>query len=216
MYGVTTDIIATSYSQIIGYLPSLFAGLVLVGVGFVAGALAQQVFRLLLRVISISRLPRLLGKSARDVSAVWMEIGSELILISFVILFLVPAFDAWRLPKLASLSNSVLLFLPNIFAAYFIFFAGYLGGRLIRITLEQHVGKGVAITAQGTVFTTAGLIALSQLGVAQDFIKLLFAGIVLFIALSAGIAFGLGGRDLAHDILVQLRKKIQRRHRLEA
>ena len=213
---IVTDVISTSYRQLIEYIPSLAAGLVLVGIGFLAGTLTQQLLRLVLRILALSRIPKLLGTRVKHISSVWPDIACDLIGLSVLVLFLVPALDAWKLPQLARLVNNVLIYVPNIFAAYFIIFLGYLGGLVVRNTLESYTGTGLAMGVQSALFAAAGLIALSQLGVAQDFVKLLFGGIILFIALAGGIAFGLGGKDIAHDILMQLKNKIQRRHRLEA
>jgi hypothetical protein len=52
------------------------------------------------------------------------------------------------------------------------------------------------------------LIVLNQLGIASDLIRILFAGIVAMIAIAGGLAFGLGGKEAARDIIEKLRKKI--------
>jgi len=44
--------------------------------------------------------------------------------------------------------------------------------------------------------------------VAADLIKILFTGIVTMIAIAGGLAFGLGGKDIAADILKDLRDKL--------
>ena len=49
---------------------------------------------------------------------------------------------------------------------------------------------------------------LSQLGVAADLIRILFTGFVAMMALAGGLAFGLGGKDLAQDVLRGLKDKL--------
>ncbi len=49
---------------------------------------------------------------------------------------------------------------------------------------------------------------MNQLGVAQDLIRILFTGIVAMLALAGGLAFGLGGKEIAKEILEELKKKL--------
>jgi hypothetical protein len=59
------------------------------------------------------------------------------------------------------------------------------------------------------LFFTA-LVVLNQLGVAQDLIRILFTGIVAMFVLAFGLAFGLGGKDLAKEILEEIKKSLQK------
>ena len=44
-------------------------------------------------------------------------------------------------------------------------------------------------------------LVLHQLGVAQELLRILFAGLVAMIALAGGLAFGLGGQGTARSVL---------------
>ncbi|MFL5585096.1 MAG: hypothetical protein ACJ78K_09555, partial [Gemmatimonadaceae bacterium] len=48
-----------------------------------------------------------------------------------------------------------------------------------------------------TVWAFAIVVAINQLGIATNLINTLFVGLVSALAIALGIAFGLGGRDLA-------------------
>ncbi len=54
----------------------------------------------------------------------------------------------------------------------------------------------------------AVLAALLQLGIVPALIQTIFIGFVAALAISAGLAFGLGGKDLAAQVLSKLRKDI--------
>ena len=54
----------------------------------------------------------------------------------------------------------------------------------------------------------AGLAILVQLGVAQALINTLITAVFGMIALAFGLAFGLGGKDVAAKIIEDLRRKI--------
>ena len=53
------------------------------------------------------------------------------------------------------------------------------------------------------------LAILAQLGIARGFVETLFTGIVAMLVIAAGIAFGLGGKDVAGDLLKGVRDKFR-------
>jgi hypothetical protein len=55
----------------------------------------------------------------------------------------------------------------------------------------------------------AFLAALVQLGIAQTMIQTLFTGFVVMLAIAGGLAFGLGGKDAAADVINKIKKDIE-------
>jgi hypothetical protein len=51
--------------------------------------------------------------------------------------------------------------------------------------------------------------ALSELGIAPQYMYTLFAGFVAMVALAGGLAFGLGGKDAAKDLIDEVRDEIK-------
>jgi uncharacterized membrane protein YfbV (UPF0208 family) len=51
---------------------------------------------------------------------------------------------------------------------------------------------------------------LMQLGIARELIQILFTGLIALLVIVLGISFGLGGKDLARDILEEVRHKIRK------
>jgi hypothetical protein len=60
------------------------------------------------------------------------------------------------------------------------------------------------------ILVLAGAMALRQMGLANEIITLAFAFFIGAIAVAAAIAFGIGGRDVAGDVLEQWRHKVER------
>jgi len=50
------------------------------------------------------------------------------------------------------------------------------------------------------------LAALNQLKVAQNLITILFQGFVVMLAIAGGLAFGLGGKEYARELLERLKR----------
>jgi len=74
--------------------------------------------------------------------------------------------------------------------------------------LSAETARTIAVVGRYSVLVFAVLIVLNQLGIASDLIRILFSGIVAMVALAGGLAFGLGGREVAREILEKLSKKL--------
>lgn len=74
--------------------------------------------------------------------------------------------------------------------------------------LPNSAAGTLASLARWAVITFAFLAVLSQLGVATRLIEILFAGLVLMLAIAGGLAFGLGGKDKAAQWLDSLDKEL--------
>jgi hypothetical protein len=75
--------------------------------------------------------------------------------------------------------------------------AGFRGSRL----------RGQVVTAVGIGLAT--LMALEQLGLAAQFVFALAITAVAGVALAIGLAFGLGSRDLARDVLIEYLRSLE-------
>jgi hypothetical protein len=60
-----------------------------------------------------------------------------------------------------------------------------------------------------SIWTFSILAILYQLGIARAFMQILFQGLVYAMVISFGLAFGLGGKEVAADILKDLRDKLR-------
>lgn len=208
-------IISTFLNSIIGYLPHFFAGLLIFIIGLI---IAEILKKILLSLFRLFKLKVLLSKwkvaSEKEVK-IWEEIFAELLRWSMVVLFLIPAAEVWGLSKITGVFNQLLFYLPNVLISVVIGFVGIIFSHLIADLVKQSV-KSVrpvsavmlsALARYAVIFFTV-LIVMNQLGIAQDLIRILFTGIVVMLALAGGLAFGLGGKEVAKDLLDTLRKKL--------
>jgi hypothetical protein len=116
--------------NIIAYLPSLLAGIVLVLIGWIAGWLIKRV---LIQLSILLRIDRFLKRSRWEASfakadvryGLYSFIGNIGFTIVFL-LFLDNAFIAWKLTMISDLLSRGILFLPKIIIAASIFGLGWL------------------------------------------------------------------------------------------
>lgn len=135
----------------------------------------------------------------------------------FVILFLMVAFDIWRLEKVGSFLEAILKYYPNIFIAILIFLiAVYLldfSKKIFVGTLEKEkisfsplVGRGLSLL----VWLLAIFAILYQLKIVPELILALFVGVVVIFSLALGISFGLAGKDFALKFLKEIEEKLKK------
>lgn len=124
------------------------------------------------------------------------------------LIVMVVAFDALGLPAVSDVLRQLLLWLPNLVVAMVVLVIGGLAAtalsNLIRAATSQAgfskpelLGKVASVAVWGFAI----VVAVNQLGIAATLVNTLFMGLVGGIALAAGLAFGLGGRDTAAEIV---------------
>ena len=206
-------ILTTLYENIVAYLPGFLYGLLILFLGILLANIAKQLFISFAKLLRSRKtlLPaKLIDKKSVEV---WINIVAELIKWIIIILFLIPAAEVWGFAQFTTVLNSLLLYLPNVIIAVIIGLVGFVIANLVYDIVLQGVkplqgklSKALANFARYTIMVFTGLIVLNQLGVAQDLIKILFTGIIAMCALAGGLAFGLGGKDTAKELLDELKK----------
>lgn len=213
---VVNDFISGFLVRLLDYLPRFFGGLLILLIGLV---LASILKRILISLFSFFKLSSLLQKTRlmnKSEVTVWEEVLAEILRWTVVILFLIPTLEVWGLSRATGVINQFLFYLPNVIVAVVIAFVGLLVANLVsEVVRHSFTSMGstsastLSVFSKWTIVFFTILVVLNQLGVAQDLIRILLTGIVAMLALAGGLAFGLGGRDLAKDILEELRKKLK-------
>lgn len=197
-------------------MPNFFGGLLILLIGLVLAGLFK---RILLSLFSFFKLSFLLQKTQlmnKNEVKVWEEVLAEILRWTVVILFLIPTLEVWGLSRATVVLNQFLFYLPNVIAAVVIGFVGLLVSNLISdlvrhsfATMGATSANTLAVSTKWVIVFFTVLIVLNQLGVAQDLIRILLTGIVAMLAIAGGLAFGLGGKELAKELLEELRSKLK-------
>ena len=122
-------------------------------------------------------------------------------------MFLVAAANVLNLPQVSLLLNQVLLWIPNLIVAAIILLVAPLIARFVRGVIEVGAGRMgftnaslLGRIAEAAIVIFAVIVAIDQIGIAADLVDTLFLGVVAALALAFGLAFGLGGRDVAAEL----------------
>ncbi|MDO8497700.1 MAG: hypothetical protein Q7S61_04105 [bacterium] len=215
MFIVVNEILANFFRKLFDYLPNFFGGVFILAIGIVVSTLLK---RLLLSLFTFFRFSTSLEKThlitTKEVK-VWEEVLAEVLRWTIILLFLIPTLEAWGLSRATTVLNQLLLYLPNVIVAVIIGFVGLILSNLVA-DVVRHSIKTIGSTTANTLATFAKwtmtfftvLIIMNQLGVAQDLIRILFTGIVAMLTIAGGLAFGLGGKDMAKESLEELKKNM--------
>jgi small-conductance mechanosensitive channel len=131
---------------------------------------------------------------------------------------LVVAFDALGLPAVSDVLRQLLLWLPNVIVALVVLVIGGLAARALSNVVRGAASEAgltnanfLAKAATVVVWAFAIVVAVNQLGIATELVNTLFMAIVGALALALGLAFGLGGRETAAEILNKGYRKAQQK-----
>lgn len=134
-----------------------------------------------------------------------------------IVFFLALAAEALGLMGVAEFLMIVVRWLPNLLLVILIFIIATIladaAGNIIRVSINW-IDASYAFVAEKfarwTIWGLAILIVLKQIGIAPEMIVILFQGLIFFLVLSLGLAFGLGGKEIAQDFLYRLKDKIKK------
>jgi small-conductance mechanosensitive channel len=121
---------------------------------------------------------------------------------------LVVAFDALGLPAVSDVLRQLLLWLPNLVVALVVLvIAGLVATAASRLVRGAASEAGferpdlLAKIASVAIWAFGIVVAVNQIGIATTLINTLFMAVVGATALALGLAFGLGGRETAAEIV---------------
>jgi hypothetical protein len=128
------------------------------------------------------------------------------------------ASSALGLENIRDMFGRMLDFIPSLISGIVIVILGIIVGEFVRGVISASAGgvAGVptlAKLAKGIMVLIALFMALQQVGVAEDIVTAAFTLILGSAALAAGLAFGLGNRELAGEITRRWYEEGRKRNR---
>jgi len=204
---------------VIRFVPRLFVSLIVFIAGWIIGSVLGNLIERFFKSIDFDKFLDGLGLrellSHADIKLNSGHFLGECIKWFVIAVFLVAALNILSLSQVNDFLGQVLAYLPNLIAAALMLLFGGMIANFLQHTVvasartmglpSSHLVGGLTKWAVW-VFTI--LIALYQIGVASALIQTLFTGVIAAMALAAGLAFGLGGKDTAAEYLKKMRKEI--------
>jgi len=200
----------------VNFIPKFIAGVVILLIGIVVAAILKQVVVSIFKALKIDSFLKKYGVPELKEEFSWTNILGELVRWFVIIVFLIPTADVWGLPRITTVLNEFLVYLPNVFVAAIVALVGFVFARLAHDVIlvsaknvDSKTAATIATVARWAINIFVILAVLAQLGVAADLVRILFTGLVAMLAVAGGIAFGLGGQGAAKDSIEVVRKKLK-------
>jgi len=198
------------------FLPNLLGFLVLLIVGYIVAKIVASVVRKALQKLGLDK--RLHESDANRYVEHVMPGASpskgiaRVVFWLIFVFFLFSAIGALKIPAVTTFMNQVLAYLPNVIAAIVIFVvaalvAGAVAAGVAKLMGDTPTGKIVATIVPALVMVIAMFMILQQLRIAEQIVQIAFAATMGALALGLALAFGLGGRPIAQQVLEDAYRK---------
>jgi small-conductance mechanosensitive channel len=204
------DSFQKTLDNIFGFIPNIIAFLVILLIGYIVARIIKGVVAKVLQKVGLDK--QLHESSAKTYVDKVMPDASPSNGIARIVFYLVFAFfffsaiGALKIPALTTFMNQVLSYLPNVIVAIIIFvvaatLAGAAAAAVARFMGDTPTGKVVGAVVPALIMVIAMFMILEQLNIAEQIVEIAFAATMGALALGLALAFGLGGRPIAQQML---------------
>jgi Conserved TM helix len=205
-----SESVQRGFDSFFNFLPNLIAFLVILVVGYFIAKLIGAAVRKGLQKLGLDR--QLHESQAGEYVERLTPGASPSNGIGRIVFYIVFAFvltiaiGALKIPAVTAFMNQVLAYLPNVIAAIVIFvvaaaIAGAAGAGVAKLMGDTPTGKLIATIVPTLVMVIGIFMVLNQLHIAEEIVTITFGVLMGSVGLGMALAFGLGGRQVAADML---------------
>lgn len=219
-YDLTMKGLTDLWLGLIDFLPKLIGAIIIFLIGWLIATAIGKFIAEILRKIKLNQAME--GNSFKkalekaDLKVDFSGFIGVLFKWIIVLVFLAVAVDILGFPELSKFLGDIVSYLPNIIVAAFILIVAVIIADLLEKVVKASaegikVGytKIIGMMVKWAIWIFATLAILTQLGVVPELLQTLFTGIIALVVIAGGLAFGLGGKDLATEILQNIKRKIK-------
>lgn len=196
--------------SLVGFIPNLLGCVVILLIGYLVARLVRLVVEKLLSAVGLDRALRgsqagayveRLSPGARPSRLV------AVVAFWFIFIYAIAAaIGALRIPALTNFMGNVQDYLPNVIAAVLILvvgvaLAGAAGGLIERLMGNTPGGRMARAVAPTVILAIVVFMVLSELRIASAIVTTTYIALVGMLAVAGALAFGLGGRELAGEMM---------------
>lgn len=199
-------------------LPKIIGAILILLIGWIVAKLLKKAIIKLLHLVRLNTLSEKVGieKFLKEggLKKTAVDLIGSLFYWIIMLTVILAIFNSLQLTSAQELFNSIILFIPNIIVALIILLFGLYAARFIATVLSSSLKNMNDKTAEiiekiayfSIVIFTVFLV-LGQLKIAQEIITNAFILVFGAFCLAFGLAFGIGGKDFAADILRNIKTK---------
>jgi small-conductance mechanosensitive channel len=210
------DFFANLWSDIgdavVSFAPDLLAALAILVVGWLVARLSRLLVEQVLRRAGLDRMAERTGitqtLAQADIQASISKLAGQLVFWIIFLFFLASAVETLGLAAASEPLRALIVYLPRILAAGVVLLGGLLFASLVAKTVTAmavsaglEFGKTLGQVGQVLVVSLALVLAIDQLGFNAAVLDGLLTNTLTAILAGGALAFALGGRDVAANVL---------------
>lgn len=209
---ILTDGLGTLWDRLMGFIPNLVAGILILLLGYFVSRLLAGFVRRVTRRVGIDKttadagIQEMLGASGVSIEP--SELIARMVFLFSMLIFVVTAADSLGLDAISATIDTFILFLPKVVAALIIALLGLYFAQLLRDavnkmteSLSVEYARMLASVAYGLCILVVGTLAISQLQIETALLQTLIAVVLGVCGLGAAIALGFGTQGVARNIV---------------
>jgi hypothetical protein len=204
------DSVQQALNSFFGFLPNLLGFLVILVIGYIVARVVKGILTKVLTKVGLDKALHS-GQTGQYVEKVSPGASPSKLVgsIAFWFLFLGAislAVSALKIPALTTFVSAIYGYLPNVIAAVIIFVvAGAIAGAVAALVAktmgDTPTGKLVGSIAPLLIMAIATFMILNQLQIAPAIVTITYAVLLGSLGLGMALAFGLGGRETAAQLV---------------
>ncbi|WP_123814553.1 mechanosensitive ion channel [Myceligenerans xiligouense] len=189
---------------ILGAIPAIIATLVILGIGYLIAKFAADLLESVLHGAGTDRAVQNIGVPAGRTSP--STVIAKIVQVAIVVFFAIMAAQLLGFAAITDILNEVLALGGRVLFGGAIIAVGFFVANLIKRAMGEGTAGTILRYATIALFVAIGL---QYMGLADSIITLAFGSVVVGAALAAALAYGLGGRDVAHRSLERLERRME-------
>ncbi len=201
--------VRNTLEQLLSMLPLLFGGVIVVAIGYYIAKTVRGIVTSFLNGVGFDALPEKFGLNflkPREGGASLSAIGGTVVMALILLLTAEQALATVNLDRLSALVGDLIRYLPNLAVGLAIILAAlsigtYVGNLVASAMSGSDHQRLLSNVARYAIIFLGASMGLSQLGVGEDVVRMVVAAVVGGAALAVGLAFGLGGKERAREML---------------
>jgi hypothetical protein len=209
------------WNNVANFLPTLITAIIILIIGLIMASILGGLTTKIIKGLKIDRILTTVGLTEKMKEAnIQLSISGVIgwIIKWFIIIVtLLMVSNILNLDMVSDFLKDVLGYIPNVLVAIVILTIGLVVANFVSELVEKSVSMSDFVTntsvktlrtiAKWVIILFAVMAALTQLKIAPQLIQVFFTGIVMMFALAGGIAFGLGGKDKAKEVIEKISNK---------
>src|SRR5215217_8733831 len=198
--------VENALSTFLSYLPQLVGALIILIIGYIVAKVLQALVGRVLRGVGFDGWMERGGiKQFFDRAQTNHTPATILGLLVFWFVFIIAltmATDALGIPQVSAVLGQLIAYIPSIIAAILILILAALLASFLSSIVRGATGSALLSNiARYAIIVYAVFAAITQLGIAVELTAPTFLILLGAVALAVAIAFGIGGTDVARDVL---------------